>query len=165
VDPQSAEAQSDVAIAHRRLGETLFELGDRTRALSEAAQSVASLEKLSAGGDAYMSTYLALSMAALGKIQAVSNPQAAIATYKKTVALQSRLSTADPSNSLLRSDLAKSQMRLADLLSQSGSKAEAQGSYRSAIANWDRLKQIAPLKGDDASGFAHCSAAVSTTAI
>ena len=160
VNPQSAEAKSDVAISRRRMGEVFFELGDTRNALREASESVASLQKLSAGGDAYMSNYLALSLAALGTIEGRSDPAAAIDTYRKAEALQSRLITADPSNVVLRSDLAKSEIRLGVLYNRVGSAAEAQTVCRSAIATWDQLKQHGPLKSDDAAALAHCQAAL-----
>jgi tetratricopeptide (TPR) repeat protein len=155
-NPQSREAQSDVAINHRRVAETLFELGDSQQALAEASQSVTALERLSAGGDAYLSNYYASSLAALARIQSQSNPPVAIATLRKAVAIDARLIAADPSNSLLRSSLARCERSLADLYAQTGTAAEAAASCRSAIENWQKLKQTSPLKGEDAAGFAHC---------
>ena len=160
INPQSAEAQSDVAISRRRIAEIFFELGDTGNALREASGSVASLQKLSAGGDAYMSDFLALSLAALGTIQGRSDPGTAIETYRKAAALQSKLIAADPSNVVLRSDLAKSKMRLGDLYNRVGSAAEALTVCRDAITTWDQLKQHVPLKDDDAAALAHCQAAL-----
>jgi tetratricopeptide (TPR) repeat protein len=158
INPQSAEAQSDVAISRRRVADVSFELGNREAARREASASVAALKKLSAGGDAYMSTYLALSLVTLGNIEAPGNAPAAVEAYRAAREIQARLAEADPSNIVVRSDLSKTELLLGDLYARGGAAADAQRFCRSAIEIWDQVKQHGLVTAQTSSALANCRA-------
>ena len=134
-NPENAEFRSDVAIGRRRVAEILFDLGDTPSAMRDALQSVAALEQIAAAGDAEMGSYLARSLGVLAKIQSATNPAAAIAAYRRAEGIHLTLSGADPSNALERSNLARSQVQLADLFIRLNRHLEAKHEYQRAVGN------------------------------
>ena len=139
-DAQDLAARECLARSYKSLGEVLPVLGQPTEGLADLQQACTSFEALAAAKPERMEIRekLAGCYESLGDLQGhsgrsnLTDPTAALESYRKSVGLYEALLVSEPGNKVARRGVAVLQIRTGDLLMRDDPKA-AMNSYRAAL--------------------------------
>ncbi len=144
---QSAEYRSDIAVARRRLAETILNLGLFRQSMDEADVSVEVLAEMARGsGNNKILGELAQSWLAKGRAQmALHETATALDSFTNADQTLSELMRHTKSTAVLRRDLARIYQEISGGLVQSGEPARAGEFLARAILIYDQLRSEATL--------------------
>lgn len=141
-NPTSARAKRDVSVVSERLGDVMVRLGDRAEALKHFEIALMTSEELAAADpdNAQAQRDLSVTLNKMGDLAAqLEFLEGARHFYERGLAIRLRLAKADPANAGLRHDMMVSHQRLGITLQAEKKFAEAEASYRAAIAILDQM--------------------------
>ena len=135
-EPSNVEYRRDVGIAKFKVGDCLKDLGDYQASLSFYQESEAVLSELASDkNNARASRDLALIHLRLaGEYGKLNQLEKAVEFHQTAIALQSRISSADPQNVQARFDLAASYANLGDVFRRLKKLTDAATTERAAIS-------------------------------
>jgi tetratricopeptide (TPR) repeat protein len=159
--PESAQAQRDLALSHRKLGDLSLELGDSQAALDSYSKALELSQRLADADPASAPAQrdLALSHRRIGDVSLRRGErQAALESYKKGLDLHQRLADADPRSAIAQRDLSVAHNKLGDVYLELKDRKAALDHCRNALELSQRLAD-----DDPASSLAQRDLSVSHT--
>ena len=150
-DPSNAQAQRDLSISYKRLGDLMRAVGNLPEAERFYRDGLAIAERLAAAepSNAEAQRDRSVSYNRLGDLmRAVGNLPEAERFYRDGLAIAERLAAADPSNAEAQRDRSVSYERLGDLMRAVGNLPEAERFYRDALNIRERLAAADPSNAE-----------------
>jgi non-specific serine/threonine protein kinase/serine/threonine-protein kinase len=134
-EPKNREARRAVALGNERLGEVLGSSGAVEEGAERLRSALRTYEQLSGmyPGDTSIQRDVAMTSTVLGDILASHKNAEALEYYRRGLRITRGLAQKDPRNKRFQLDLQAALVRLADLLEQTGNKAEAYQRTREAL--------------------------------
>jgi tetratricopeptide (TPR) repeat protein len=141
-----------MANSHLKLAEALLDQGNPLLALSHDRKAMAILTGMGSGSrNANILRMLVRSRMAAGDTESKMNqPAYAAADYTAASDLAAQLVKADPGQAFARTELARSQLGLAECQTQLGDWGDARDHFRQALENWTVLRNAKALAPEDA---------------
>jgi serine/threonine-protein kinase len=146
-DPQSAQAQRDLAVSYIKLGEVSQLLGKTEAALEHYRDGLAIAKRLAVADpqSAQAQRDLYVSYIMLGEVSLqLRKTEAALRYYRDGLAIAKRLAVADPQSAQAQRDLAISCNQLGYVSLELGKRRAALGYYRDGLAIRKRLAHAYP---------------------
>jgi tetratricopeptide (TPR) repeat protein len=152
-EPASTAWRHDLALAHRKAGYVLYQLGELTASVGEFRASCAAARS-AADGDWELEVEEA-DLGLAGAQRALGDAAGALATARGALVLATDRTRVDPSR---RREVMVAENRVGDALRALGDHTGELAAYRAALAIADRLAQVAtdgPAQHDLALAYAH----------
>ncbi len=147
-DPNAVEAQRDLSVSYKKLGDTQIKLGNTQTALEFYMQAYDILARLAAAdpNNAESQQDLSATYIWLGNVQLqLGSTQAGLEYYQQSLDIRERLAVADPTNSEAQRDLSASYNKLGDVQLQLGDTQSALEFYMQAYDILARLAAADPV--------------------
>lgn len=155
-DSLSGEYRADVAISHRKLGETELALGHAAAAEAEASAAIAMFTTMGAGGstaspDASLDAQAGRAFLLRSDARrAQRDTSRAVSDAGRAIDIAIRLAATDTASAVFASDAARAFVSRGESLAQAGRLGEAIDAFARARERWSELAARHALTGEDA---------------